>query len=219
MAAIVTSCVSVVAMGEERQAMAVAGHAVFAAGCFWCIEADLEKLEGVTEVTSGYTGGHVAEPTYEQVSQGRTGHYEAVRVAYDPQRVTYQQLLIAFWGNIDPHDAGGQFCDQGTQYRAAIFYRDPEQRAAAEASKNALETSGALKHTIVTPILPATNFWPAEERHQDYYKKNPIRYTYYRTLCGRDRRLSEIWSTVDRGSILTDPDKQAHKVDNPVAKR
>jgi peptide-methionine (S)-S-oxide reductase len=169
-------------------------EAVFAGGCFWCMESDFEHLPGVVSAVSGYTGGREANPTYEQVSSERTGHYESVRVVYDPARVTYAQLLDHFWRNVDPTDAGGQFCDRGPSYRTAIFVTEA-QRAAAEASK--AEAQRRLGRAIVTPILPLRRFWTAETYHQDYYRKNPIPYRFYRFRCGRDARLREVWG--DRG--------------------
>lgn len=166
--------------------------AIFAGGCFWCVEADFEKLPGVVEAESGYTGGHLANPTYEQVSHGGTGHAESVRVTYDPAKVNYEQLLDYFWHHIDPTVKDRQFCDVGEQYRSAIFYQNEAQKKAAEASKTALERSGKLAH-IYTMIVPASAFYPAEDYHQDYYKKNPLRYKFYRTGCGRDARVNEIW--------------------------
>jgi len=167
--------------------------AIFAGGCFWCMEPPYDKLEGVLATTSGYSGGKLERPTYEQVTSRDTGHYEAIRVLYDPARVSYQKLLDVFWRNVDPVDGGGQFCDRGESYRTAIFALDAGQRAAAEASKAALAASGRLKKPIVTPILEAAPFWPAEDYHQDYYKKNPVRYRYYRSRCGRDSRLETLW--------------------------
>ena len=167
--------------------------AIFAGGCFWSTEAALEPLPGVVNVVSGFAGGSSANPTYEQVTGGRTGHLEAVRVEYDPARVTYEKLLEVFWHNIDPLDAHGQFCDKGGQYLSAIFVADDKQRAAAEASKAALERSGKLPGPIVTRILPAGAFYPAEDYHQDYYRKNPLKYSYYRWGCGRDARLERLW--------------------------
>jgi peptide-methionine (S)-S-oxide reductase len=167
--------------------------AIFAGGCFWCMEPPFDKIDGVLATTSGYIGGTKASATYEQVSSGRTGHYEALQVDYDPARVTYGKLLEVFWRNIDPMDASGQFCDKGQQYRAAIFVADDRERALAEASKAALEKSGKLPGRIVTEILPASAFYPAEAYHQDYYRKNPTAYTYYRWSCGRDRRLERLW--------------------------
>lgn len=167
--------------------------AVFAGGCFWCVEAAFDKVDGVLSTTSGYTGGTKVNPTYEQVSAGRTGHYESLKVEYDPTRVSYEKLLDVFWHNIDPVDATGQFCDKGSQYRAAIFVGNDSERAQAEASKAALEKSGKLPGPIVTEILPATVFYPAEEYHQDYYLKNPAHYKFYRWSCGRDNRLEQVW--------------------------
>jgi peptide-methionine (S)-S-oxide reductase len=166
--------------------------AIFAGGCFWCVEADFEKVPGVTRAESGYVGGKVPNPTYEQVSAGGTGHAEAVRVWYDPQKVTYEQLLDFFWHHVDPTVKDRQFCDVGSQYRTAIFYESDAQRAAAEASKAALE-KGKRFARIYTEIAPAGTFYLAEEYHQDYYKKNPIRYRYYRSGCGRDARVAEVW--------------------------
>jgi len=168
-------------------------EATFAGGCFWCMEGPFDKLEGVISTTSGYTGGGKKNPTYEEVSAGGTGHAESVRVVYDPARVSYERLLDVFWHNIDPLARERQFCDAGNQYRSAVFYHDEAQRLAAAASKSTLEASGRLKGPIATQIVPAGEFWPAEEYHQDYYKKNPIRYKYYRGGCGRDARLKEIW--------------------------
>lgn len=167
--------------------------AIFAGGCFWCMEPPFDKLDGVLSTTSGYIGGTKVDPTYEQVTSGRTGHYEALQIEYDPARVSYDRLLEVFWRNIDPLDASGQFCDKGPQYRSAVFALDDGQRAAAEASKAALEKSGKLPGRIVTEVLPAAKFYPAEAYHQDYYRKNPTSYTYYRWSCGRDRRLERLW--------------------------
>jgi peptide methionine sulfoxide reductase msrA/msrB len=167
--------------------------AVFAGGCFWCTEADFEKVPGVIEAVSGYTGGLVPNPTYEQVSAGGTGHVEAVEVTYDPATVSYGQLLTWFWRHIDPTDAGGQFVDRGAHYRSAIFYADEEQRRLAEASKEQLAASGRFETPVVTEILPLDTFYRAEEYHQDYYKKNPVRYRFYRFNSGRDQFLEKIW--------------------------
>lgn len=164
----------------------------FAAGCFWCAEHDFEEVPGVIRVISGYTGGHVANPSYEQVSHGGTGHFESVEVIYDPEKITYAKLLNVFWHDVDPTDAGGQFCDRGDQYRAVIFYNNEEEKNIAEKSKAALLQSGRFKE-INTLILPATTFYPAEEYHQGYAKKNPGRYEFYRYTCGRDKRLEELW--------------------------
>jgi peptide-methionine (S)-S-oxide reductase len=163
--------------------------ATFAGGCFWCMEGPFERMPGVFSVTSGYTGGTKSHPTYEEVSAGITGHRESVEVVYDPRKVTYAQLLDTFWHNIDPTDNSGQFCDHGPQYRSAIFFHDAEQKRLAEESKAALQK----RFRVVTDIVPASQFWPAEEYHQDYYKKNPVRYHFYRFNCGRDQRLEQVW--------------------------
>jgi peptide methionine sulfoxide reductase msrA/msrB len=168
--------------------------AVFAGGCFWCTESDFEKVDGVTEVISGYTGGHVANPTYEQVSSGVTGHVEAVKVVYDPDKVTYEKLLEVFWRHVDPTDGGGQFVDRGSQYRSVIFYANDEEHRLAEASKKTLAASGHFQEPIVTDILPLGTFYPAEDYHQDYYKRNPIRYHWYRYRSGRDQFLEKAWA-------------------------
>lgn len=167
--------------------------ATFAGGCFWCMESPFEKIDGVKEVVSGYTGGHKENPTYEEVSAGSTGHVEAVEVTYEPSRVTYPQLLDVFWRQIDPTDPGGQFVDRGSQYRAAIFYHGEEQRILAEKSREAIGKSGRFQAPIVTEILPASRFYKAEEYHQDYYRKNPIRYKFYRFNSGRDQYLKKVW--------------------------
>jgi peptide-methionine (S)-S-oxide reductase len=165
--------------------------ATFAGGCFWCVEEAFDKVNGVVSTTSGYTGGTKKNPTYEEVSAGGTGHAESVEVAYDPAKVSYQKLLDAFWHNIDPLVKDRQFCDVGHQYRSAIFYRDETEKRLAEASK--AEVQKRFKQPIQTEILPTGPFYPAEEYHQDFYKKNPIRYKFYRSGCGRDRRLQELW--------------------------
>ena len=167
--------------------------AVFAGGCFWCTESDFDKVPGVLSTTSGYIGGHVENPTYEDVSYGKSGHIEAVQVRYDSSKISYAQLLEVFWPTIDPITANAQFCDKGPQYRSAIFYGNPQEQALAEASKAALDSSGKLPGPVVTEILAATTFYPAEEYHQDYHNKNPIRYAYYRNGCGRDARLEQLW--------------------------
>ena len=167
---------------------------VFAGGCFWCTESDFEKLDGVIEAVSGYTGGHVDKPTYKQVSSGGTGHIEAVKIVYDPSKISYRQLLDHFWRHVDPTDAGGQFVDRGDQYRSAIFYANDEERQIAEASKQDLAASGPFERPIVTDILPLGTFYEAEQYHQDYYKKNPLRYKWYRSGSGRDRFLENAWS-------------------------
>ena len=167
--------------------------ATFAAGCFWCVEPPFDKLDGVTETLSGYTQGHVPNPSYRQVSSGGTGHTEAVRVVYDPKKVTYAQLLDVFWRNVDPVDGGGQFCDRGDMYRPGIYFHDDEQKRLAEASKLALRTSGRVTQPIAVEIKPAGEFYVAEDYHQNYYLKNSVRYQYYRWGCGRDARLEKVW--------------------------
>lgn len=166
--------------------------AVFAMGCFWCAESDFEKVEGVLSVVSGYVGGAVDNPSYEQVSDGGTGHFEAVEVTYDPAKISYARLLEVFWRGVDPLDAAGQFCDKGDQYRAAIFVADEAQKTAATDALARVQGmfSGGK---IATLIVPQAKFWPAEEYHQDYYRKNPVRYRFYRSRCGRDARLAEVW--------------------------
>jgi methionine-S-sulfoxide reductase len=168
--------------------------ATFAAGCFWCTEADFDKVPGVLETVSGFMGGHVKNPTYRQVTQGGTGHAEVLQVTYDPSKVGYEKLLQVFWRNVDPYDKDGQFCDRGDLYRPEIFVHTPEQRKLAEASKAELAASGKLKEgPIVVAITDASAFTAAEEYHQDFYKKNPMHYWSYRIGCGRDRRLEQIW--------------------------
>lgn len=177
----------------SAQALENPGVAILAGGCFWCTEADFDKVPGVLETTSGYIGGHVDNPTYEQVSAGSSGHIEAVRVRFDPSKTSYAQLLEAFWPTIDPVTANAQFCDRGPQYRSAIFYSTAEEQQLAEASKAALEKSARLPAPVVTEILAASTFYPAEDYHQDYYQRNPLRYNYYRNGCGRDQRLEQLW--------------------------
>lgn len=167
--------------------------AIFAGGCFWCMEKPFDELPGVLDTTSGYTGGTVADPTYTQVSAGGTGHVEAVQVTYDSAQVSYETLLDVFWHNIDPVDNRGQFCDKGSQYRAKIFYQDEAQQAAAIASKTALDQTGELPQPITTEIEAASTFYPAEAYHQNYYQTHPVRYQVYRFGCGRDQRLSAVW--------------------------
>jgi len=180
-----------------QEAMKSEELATLAGGCFWCVEADLSKVHGVLEVVSGYTGGSVDDPDYEQVVRGGTGHYEAVRVRFDPSRVEYSTILDAFWRSIDPTDEGGQFADRGEQYRTAIFYHTEQQRTQAEASKAALAASGRFERPIVTPILPAQAFFPAEDYHQDYARNNPGHYQRYRVLSGRQPFLDRHWNMVE----------------------
>ena len=176
-------------------AAARADTATFAGGCFWCMEGPFDALDGVISTTSGYTGGERADPNYEQVSAGGTGHAEAVQVVYDPQRVSYAKLLDVFWHNVDPTVLDQQFCDHGNQYRTAIFYHNDAQRQAAEASLAALEHNKPFKAPIKTQLVKASTFYAAEDYHQDYYKKNPVRYRFYRYNCGRDQRLTELWGS------------------------
>jgi peptide methionine sulfoxide reductase msrA/msrB len=193
--------VSVTGTSEAREQVmaprADTKSAVFAGGCFWCTESDFEKVPGVIEAVSGYTGGQVADPTYEQVLSGSTGHIEAVKVIYDPTRIDYVKLLEVFWRHVDPTDAGGQFVDRGDQYRSIIFYADEEEHRLAEASKQQLSAAGHFKDPIATEILPLGPFYAAEEYHQDYYKKNPWRYRFYRSNSGRDQFLEKIWSDAE----------------------
>lgn len=167
--------------------------ATFAGGCFWCLEEALDKVEGVVSTTSGYTGGQKTSPTYEEVSAGGTGHTESVQVMYDPQKVSYATLLDVFWHNIDPTTPDQQFCDKGRQYRSAIFYHDDHQKRLAEESKQRVENSKPFKEAIITEITPASAFYPAEEYHQNFYQKNPIRYKFYKFNCGRTQRLEALW--------------------------
>ncbi len=179
---------------QERDPSQKTKTAVFAGGCFWCTEADFEKVAGVIEAVSGYTGGHVANPTYKQVSKGIGGHVEAVQVIYDPNKVTYEMLLDVFWRHIDPTDAAGQFVDRGSQYRSVIFYANDEEHRLAEVSKKNLAASGRFDKAVVSEILPLGPFYPAEDYHQDYYKKNSIRYRWYRHGSGRDQFLERTWA-------------------------
>jgi peptide-methionine (S)-S-oxide reductase len=172
--------------------------ATFAGGCFWCMEPPYDKLPGVISTTSGYMGGTKPNPTYEEVSTGRTGHTEVVQVVYDPKKVSYETLLEVFWKNIDPTVGDRQFCDIGSQYRAAVFFHTGEQKRLAERSKAEVVKSKPFKQDVVTPVVPASEFYPAEEYHQDFYKKNPVRYKFYRDGCGRDARLKELWGGAPR---------------------
>jgi peptide-methionine (S)-S-oxide reductase len=181
------------AQGKPGADGAHLSKATFAGGCFWCMEPPFDKLNGVVSTTSGYTGGEKVDPSYEEVSSGGTGHAESVEVVYDPAKVSYEQLLDVFWHNIDPTVRDRQFCDVGEQYRTAIFFHDETQKRLAEQSKQALEKSKPFKEEVVTEIVPAGRLYPAEEYHQDYYKKNPVRYKFYRYNCGRDRRLEQLW--------------------------
>jgi peptide-methionine (S)-S-oxide reductase len=175
--------------------------AIFAGGCFWCVESDFDKVAGVISTTSGYIGGTKANPTYDEVSSGGTGHAEAVKIVFDPKRVTYEKLLYVFWRNVDPLTRDAQFCDFGDQYRTAIFTTSEAQKTAAEASKAALDKSGRFKRPIVTQIVAAGPFYPAEDYHQNYYKTNPLKYNLYRFNCGRDARLEELWGKEAFGGV------------------
>jgi peptide-methionine (S)-S-oxide reductase len=181
---------AVAAAGPAAEGKATA-TAIFAGGCFWCMVHPFDELPGVASVTSGYTGGHKVNPTYEEVSTGDTGHVESVKIVYDPAKIGYEKLLDVFWHNVDPLDGGGQFCDRGSTYRSEIFYGNDEQRRLAEQSKATIEKQ--LKHPVVTEIRPTSTFYAAEDYHQNYYKKNPLRYKYYRYSCGRDQRLEALW--------------------------
>ena len=190
---VLTAALAIVGNAAAQSPAAPLAKATFAGGCFWCVEADFDKVDGVISTTSGYIGGRVVNPTYEQVSAGSTGHTEAVEIVFDPRRVSYEKLLEVFWVSIDPTVVNRQFCDVGSQYRTGIFVHDESQRRAAEASKAALEKRKPFREPIVTPIETAATFYPAEEYHQDYYRKNPVRYQFYRSGCGRDARLKELW--------------------------
>ena len=187
--------------GKAMQVQGRLARATFAGGCFWCMEPPFEKVSGVQSVTSGYAGGRVRKPSYDQVASGGTGHAEVVQIAYDPAGVSYEQLLEVFWRNVDPLDRGGQFCDRGDAYRTAIFYEGASQRRAAEESKRSLDASGVPGRPIVTEIVPLDAFYPAEDYHQDFYRMNPARYFTYRTGCERDRRLSDLWAKVPVGTL------------------
>lgn len=167
--------------------------AIFAGGCFWCMEPPFDRLDGVISTTSGYTSGHKKSPSYREVSAGRTGHTEAIEIIFDPSRITYPELLEVFWKNIDPVAVNRQFCDSGSQYRSGIYYRDESQKKAAIDSLRRLESNKPFKEDIATEVVAASTFYPAEDYHQDYYQKNPLRYKYYRFSCGRDNRLEELW--------------------------
>jgi peptide-methionine (S)-S-oxide reductase len=189
--------IAVLLYSIQFSAVAENSIAVFAGGCFWCMEKPYDKLDGVISTISGYTGGHTENPTYKQTSTGTTGHYEALQVEYDASKVSYEKLLDVFWKNIDPFDAVGQFCDKGPQYRAAIFTNNDEENELATKSKQAIQEKLNGNAKLVTEILPAKQFYAAEEYHQDYYKKNPVRYRYYRYGCGRDKRLDEVQSIIN----------------------
>lgn len=190
---LLTGLSAVLVMATPMASHAEERIATFAGGCFWCSESDFEKLDGVVSVTSGYIGGHQKNPTYKQVSSGKTGHTEGVQMIFESDKISYEVLLEHFWKSIDPTDNGGQFCDRGQQYRSEIFYHDDRQKQAAERSRQALDKDANLDAPIATKITAASTFYPAEDYHQDYYLKNPVRYKYYRWGCGRDKRLEELW--------------------------
>jgi peptide-methionine (S)-S-oxide reductase len=185
--ALATTPTSVTAAEEKLNA------AIFAGGCFWCVESDFDHVPGVVRTISGYTGGTLKNPTYRAVTAGRSGHYEAVEITFDPKKVSYAKLVEIFWRSVDPTDDGGQFCDRGMSYKTAIFAQSAEQKQQAQASKRNLKKTGPLKQPIVTPILDAKTFYPAEGYHQNYYKTNPVRYKFYRFRCGRDQRIKNLW--------------------------
>ena len=196
--------------------------ATFAGGCFWCMESDFEKVSGVVEAVSGYTGGQKQNPTYEEVSAGGTGHAEAVQVTYDPAKITYKELLDVFWRHVDPTDAGGQFVDRGSQYRTAIFYHDEEQKRIAEDSREQMEKSSRISAPIVTEIVPLTEFYPAEDYHQDYYRHNPLRYRFYRLGSGRDQFLKSTWgaeATASSGAMMSEDSSKYSKPSDEVLKK
>jgi len=207
-AVILIGCQQVNSMDKMEKPMKTntekTASAVFAGGCFWCTESDFEKADGVIEAISGYTGGHLKNPTYKQVSSGGTGHIESVKVIYDPTKISYDQLLDYFWRHVDPTDPGGQFVDRGSQYRSAIFYANETEKRLAEKSKQRLAASGVFNKPIVTDILPLGEFYPAEDYHQDYYKKNPIRYKWYRHGSGRDQFLKKTWAGHKTGAEKDD---------------
>jgi peptide methionine sulfoxide reductase msrA/msrB len=196
--------------------------ATFAGGCFWCMESDFEKVSGVVEAVSGYTGGQKQNPTYEEVSAGGTGHAEAVQVTYDPAKITYKELLDVFWRHVDPTDAGGQFVDRGSQYRTAIFYHDEEQKRIAEDSREQMEKSSRFSAPIVTEIVLLTEFYPAEDYHQDYYRHNPLRYRFYRLGSGRDQFLKSTWgaeATASSGAVMSEDSSKYSKPSDEVLKK
>ena len=190
---VIVSGIYATSVTAEEAVPSGAAVATFAGGCFWCMEPPYDKLDGVHSTVSGYIGGEKLNPTYREVSAGSTGHTEAVQVTYDPAKVSYEKLLDVFWVNIDPTVSDRQFCDRGNQYRTGIFYHGDEQRELAQASKSKLESTKPFKDPIVTEIMVADTFYPAEDYHQDYYKKNPLRYKFYRYNCGRNKRLDELW--------------------------
>jgi peptide-methionine (S)-S-oxide reductase len=198
---IIITCTALVALHSTVYAQDDTHTAVFAGGCFWCTESDYEKVEGVISAESGYTGGHTANPTYKQVTRENTGHYEAVKVTYDPAIISYEELVDYFWYTIDPTDPIGQFCDKGSSYRSAVFYANDEQKNIVEASLQSIQSTKPFEGEIVTEILPLQTFYSAENYHQDYYLKNPIKYSYYRSRCGRDKRIKSLWGEVQSKNL------------------
>jgi peptide methionine sulfoxide reductase msrA/msrB len=203
---------------EETQEDKTLRIATFAGGCFWCTEADFEKLPGVAKVVSGYTGGQKENPSYGEVSSGTTGHVEAIQVYYDPSKISYEELLDYFWKHIDPTDPGGQFVDRGPQYRSIIFYHDEEQKRLAEKSKEALDKSGRIDKPVATEIMNFTKFYLAEDYHQDYYKKSPLKYTYYRSGSGRDQFLKNVWGK-EMEAVKSKPNRSYGKPDDATLKK
>ena len=204
-----------VAMSKHQDIQGTTVNAIFAGGCFWCMESIFQPLPGVVDAVSGYTGGEVVDPTYEQVSSGTTGHFEAVLVRYDPSQISYEELLEVFWRHIDPTDPGGQFYDRGGQYRTAVFYLDEDQKELAEASKRALEASGIFDRSIATLILPGGPFYPAEAYHQDYYRKNAARFNAYRAATGREAFVTEAWRGYEELSLFTSGERPWERFEKP----
>ncbi|MCF8467741.1 MAG: peptide-methionine (S)-S-oxide reductase MsrA [Sneathiella sp.] len=194
--------ISMVGISTSARAADAAQTAIFAGGCFWCVESDFDHVPGVLETISGYIGGERPDPTYKIVSAGGSGYYESVKITFDQAKISYSQLLDIFWRSVDPTDDGGQFCDRGASYKTAIFTTSDAQEEIAQASKTALAGSGLLKAPIVTQILPATTFYPAEDYHQDYYTKNPVRYKFYRYSCGRDANIESLWGAEAHQGII-----------------
>ncbi|MGA2959139.1 MAG: peptide-methionine (S)-S-oxide reductase MsrA [Thermodesulfobacteriota bacterium] len=205
-------------LGMESPGSVKTETATFAGGCFWCTQADFEKLPGIVKVVAGYTGGQKQNPAYEEVSSGTTGHAEAIQVYYDPSKVTYTELLDYFWHHVDPTDPGGQFVDRGSQYRSVIFYHNEEQKRLAEKSREALNKSGNFDKPIVTEIIKFTNFYAAEDYHQDYYQKNPLRYKYYRHASGRDQFLEKAWGKATESAKMRN-DQTYKKPDDATLKK
>jgi peptide-methionine (S)-S-oxide reductase len=193
-----TLSVAIASAQAPASNVAATAKATFAGGCFWCVEYDFDKINGVISTTSGYIGGKTVNPTYEQVGSKATGHYEAVEIVFDPKKVSYEQLVEFFWRTIDPTDPSGQFCDKGAPYKTAIFAHDAAQLKAAQTSRDGLEKTKPFKASVVTEVLSTATFYRAEEYHQDYYVKNPVRYKYYRTSCGRDARVDQLWGAQAR---------------------